>query len=452
MPIEKNVFITNTRSFIEGNKEDYFFFLAKKKNGLNLSKGTMNTFTKLFKQLFCIWAIVGYTQRLLASAKLFGMLAGAAAFPQDATGPARNPGTAVFLDNSFTFDLFMGHVEGRVKVHGNQFFNGSFRPIGTRDKNQVGTESGLVYRYSDQVAIGFTSFGVTGTKTKYKEVNHLLGTSKQGEELQVAAWAPFIGYQLGCHGFGISYEFIFQRIKLQGLQNIDNPMLTVAPGHVTNRKYDYSIGLGVKFGWMWNINRFFAVGLAYQPKIHMRKFHKYRGSIANWGEDDVFESIQAGIAWHPNAQLTLASDISYERYDNIRPAHNPLLPNALLQKSGAPKGPGTGWRNRITYAIGANYQINESWTIRGGYAYVRIPIKRTETLNNSIPLLYLDKHDLAAGFTWRITCSHELSFYYVHLFRNKIKGKNSIPITAGGGEIDIVKTADAGGFSWNWYY
>src|SRR5690606_32077579 len=90
----------------------------------------------------------------------------------------------------------------------------------------------------------------------------LCGNGKPGVDLMQLMIAPYVSWQFTPgHSVGLAPIIAYQRFEAQGLQAFDNPMLSTSPGNVTNRGHDDSWGVGVRVGYMGQINQYFAVGL-----------------------------------------------------------------------------------------------------------------------------------------------------------------------------------------------
>jgi long-chain fatty acid transport protein len=410
---------------------------------------------------------------LLASVKALGMAATAVAYPQDALVGAFNPAGMVDVGDRFDAGLSWEHVRGHIKIKNNvvtplvaalnpvfagfigapnPLTNGKFNAFGTKDF--FNPDFGINKMIGCDISVGFVAYNRDFSKVTFHQPQVLLGNTKAGLEYIHEVAAPTVAVKfLEIHNLGVSANIHFQRFKVNGIQNFDhafNPLFggSAHPGHVTNNKYAYSTGLGVTVGYRCQILPCLSVGIAYSPKVRMRKFHRYSGFLSQHGKFDVPEIWTAGIAWrfHPNA--TVAFDYQYTGWERIKALHNPLLNSAgTLNALGADNGPGFGWTSSNFYRFGVDYDINECLTVRAGFRYSHTPIRRSQTAVNTLTMQVIESF-LTCGATYSVTEADEVSFFYAHGFANKVKGHHSIPDFLGGGETDLYSYTDLLGFAW----
>ena len=93
---------------------------------------------------------------------------------------------------------------------------------------------------------------------------------------------------------------------------------------------------------------------------------------------------------------------------------------------GSSGGAGFGWDDVTVYKLGLSYQLNPKWMLRAGYNHGDAPMDRKETLLNILAPATVEDH-ATLGATWAIDKKSELTFHYMHAFKNEIKGKGSTP-------------------------
>jgi long-chain fatty acid transport protein len=111
--------------------------------------------------------------------------------------------------------------------------------------------------------------------------------------------------------FGISPILAVQRFKATGLEAFSG--LSIAPGNVTNRGHDWSTGLGVNLGLLFEASPQWTFGVAYRNKIQMSSFDKYRGLFAGGGDFDVPGMLTLGAAYTPAHLPKLTITGEYQR-------------------------------------------------------------------------------------------------------------------------------------------
>lgn len=72
------------------------------------------------------------------------------------------------------------------------------------------------------------------------------------------------------------------------------------------------------------------------------------------------------------------------------------------------------WEDQWVFALGAQYEINDSWTVRAGYNYGQNPVP-DDTLNPLFPAIV--EHHITAGFTYTYH-DWDFDFAFVHAFNN----------------------------------
>ena len=223
-----------------------------------------------FRMLCLLAAVVLSHQSLHAlaavSVKSFGMGVVSVAYPQDALASANNPAAGVNLDNRVDVEAFLIYWNGFTKVKNNYagpvlnpLTNGSFQAF-ERSHLAISPTLAVNYNLNCNLAVGLAVFERNFQKTTYKKSNPLFGTSRLGLEYLNETISPNISYKWRDHSFGLSLNWQIQRVKANGLQNFDNTIFSSAPGHVTNRGYNYSNGVGVTLGWLWQATDTFWVG------------------------------------------------------------------------------------------------------------------------------------------------------------------------------------------------
>lgn len=391
---------------------------------------------------------------IIASVKSTGMAATAVAYPQDALCAAYNPAGNAEIGDRLDFGITWAHDRGRATIRGNRLpiANGSFD--GYKTKNFYSPDFGInkTFGCDCQYAVGFLVYNRNQSKTTYNTPFPLIGTSNLGLEYVHEELGPVFAWKVhDCLSLGLSVNINIQRLKVNGVQNFDNPVRSRFPGKVTNRGYSYSSGVGFTVGAQWHVYPTITLGLAYQNKTDMRRFKKYKGFIADRGSFDIPERWFAGIAWRVVDCVTLAFDVQHDRWSRIRALHNSLLDDGVLHQLGSKNGPGFGWVDQTFYRVGIDYAVSECLIVRAGYRHVNTPIRRSQTVVNQLTLDTL-RDVVTVGATYMFNECYEASTFFAWGFRHKVSGRNSIPVTFGGGESDLKQQKYALGISFGWNY
>ena len=424
-------------------------------------------------------------EAVIGSVKTFGMAATGVAYPQDAQAAMFNPAGAVEIGNRIDAGITWVRENGHATVSGNVFdsippvhaalggdVNGTFH--GFRTKDFYNGDFGINYRFGacDEWALGLVVYNRNFVKTTYSQPLVLFGTSNAGLEYLNETISPVLAYKINeCHNVGITVNCQVSRLKVNGIERFNDPSpftglpRTIAPGHVSNRGYDWAVGWGVTLGWQWHITDDLTFGATYQPRTRMPKFDKYKGFAAG-GRIDIPSMWSVGIAYKYCNCGTIAFDVQQYLWNDVRALNNNLENKAgVVAPLGAKDGPGFGFRDQAFYRLGIDYMLTCDLTVRAGYRYGDDPFGTSQTAVN---ILTLDtvQHYVTLGASYWATDAIELSMFTGYGFEKKVKGKNSIPDGQpvspflpnynknglGGGNADLVESKFILGVSFGYDY
>lgn len=418
---------------------------------------------RLMKQKLCFFfaslsllGFVNQAEAVLASVKSTGMAATAIAYPQDALCAAYNPAGIVWVGDRIDSEIGWLHDTGHARITDSIVPTVNGRRDGMRTKNVVAPSFGITKNFCCDcvdIAFGLVLYNRNYQKTTYKNPIALFGTTKPGLEYLHETIAPSVAIRFwNRHSLGVSIDWQIQRLKVNGLQNFDNPLFSSNPGHVTNRGYSYAQGVTATFGYRLEITDSLAIGLTYQPKTVMHKFRKYSGFLAEQGRLDIPEKIGAGVSWDFLPNWTVCFDWEYIRWSHVKALHNPLALNLFADQLGDDHGSGFGFRNQNYYRVGLEWRINCEFTVRAGFRHANTPIRRSQTAVNTLTLDCVENF-ITVGGTWNFTPCNELSTFFAYGFEHKVKGKNAIPVVPfGGGNVSLSEQKYALGFALGWKY
>ena len=327
------------------------------------------------------------------------------AHPQDTLAAAVNPAGMV-------------HVGNRADISAT-----AFNP--NRENTQNGGNAGTTESKNNLFLIpqgGYntmldsnTSFGVSvyangGMNTSYRDNNGVFGAAgtKLGVDLAQMMIAPTWSKKMGKHSVGASLVLAVQRFKANGLANFG----------VTNESYDTSTGMGVRLGWMGQINDKVTLGVTYASKTYMSEFDDYSNLFAEQGDFDIPANYAIGIKIMATPKTTIAFDIMEIQYSDVRAIANKIDESGNL---GTDDGRGFGWEDQTVYKLGIEHEYNKAWTARGGLNYGEAPYDNTQMDFNILAPATVETH-LTLGATYSPNKSNEIDFGYMHAFSNKITG------------------------------
>jgi len=363
-----------------------------------------------------------------------GMAGVGIAYGQDALAAATNPANMVLVGSRWDvgLDYFRPQRESTLDPAVFGPFGGTYD--GNDTENFFIPEFGYNQMISNNMSLGVSVYGNGGMNTDYGRLNSatagicaplcppangLLGTGSAGVDLMQLFIAPTWAMKVNDrNAIGVTLKIAYQRFKAYGLQNFDNAMMSSSPGNVTNNGYDSAWGYGIGLGWTGQLTPTFSVGVTYQSRTWMQKFDKYKGLFAEQGDFDIPENYGIGFAWQATPQLTIAADGQRINYGDIKSIANRGSNTGQL---GTDNGPGFGWENITAYKLGVSYDLNKQWTLRAGYSWNDEPYAGTETFFNILAPGVIKEH-ATLGATWRMPNGGELSFAYMHAFKNTVNG------------------------------
>jgi long-chain fatty acid transport protein len=140
-----------------------------------------------------------------------------------------------------------------------------------------------------------------------------------------------------------------------------------------------------------------------------------------------------GAAYNGIDNLVVAADVRYIDFDSTE------LFGESPKFTAQPAGPalrGLGWQSVWVLAIGAQYQLSERVSVRGGYSYNENPIPdQYASVNFLAPATY--QHVISLGTSMQMTQSLVCSLTWVHAFESTVSG----PFITPGGAIPLSKVA-----------
>lgn len=372
-------------------------------------------------------------QSVEAATKSLAMGGTTVAYPSEADNI--NPATLVYLGNQSDFGGGFLHQEGKARIRGNAFgFDDKFNTYKTPywPAGVWGTNRMIMDNLSFDIALR----PFIGVKSRWNKATPLIGTTPLGVEAQVLGISPSLSWNFWKnHSLGATFHIILGRVKYDGFQAAYNN--SVRPNHLTNNGYNYSRAVNYSVGYLWKVTPQLNFGIVYTPKVTLARFNKYDGLKPN-GRLSLPETVNFGIAARLLCNLVFTFDFNYAKLKNIPAAdHSPLRKT----RSGASNGPGAGWMDVYFVTWGLEYKmLQDKMALRLGGIHSRCPIPRHHTLGTP-ECFGVTENALTVGGSWRWSNCMDFSFAVLHNLHNKVKGRKSIPATAGGGNIDIEYSA-----------
>ena len=391
--------------------------------------------------LLMIVSLCTFSQIEAFSGKALGMGNTGVAYPQDALSSCYNPANSACVGDRADTIAGVSYTPGSATIKNSSVPTVNTTSYGRRTWNPVGA-FGINKQLTENSSAGFIFYNRFFKRTYYNKSNALVGISKVHHDYERYAASTLYAYNLwDCLQLGIGLELNVGRHKVGGVQNFDNPIFTVSPGHVTNKGFDWNWGLGAKIGLLWEIIPELKVGVAFRPETKMSRFHKYKGFIPERGVLHSPQELVVGFSWRAIPCVTIALDAQYVWDDRLRAAHNPIIvTDPTVQKLGSKTGSAFGLRSAFILHAGVDFAWTEELILRGGYFYARPVEKKSQAFFDIIYNIPIENFlTLGATYKW---CSFDIDFFYIHGFENEVKGKNVIPTYLLGGDASYKRSMD----------
>ena len=363
------------------------------------------------------------------------------ALPQDALAAANNPAGMVMVGNRVDLgaDFFEPTRSATVTGAGglgNGTFSGNSRPM------FVIPQFGYNKMLDSNKSLGISVYGNGGMNTSY--ANSPFGPNA-GINLSQLFIAPTYAMKINdSNEIGISLNLVYQMFSANGLQMFGGSSSNA--NALTNNGTDTSTGVGARIGWMGQVSPNVTLGATYQAKTSMSNFSKYSGLFAGGGSFDIPASYGVGVAVKATNSTTVSADYKVIQYSGV-----PAIANTLTQGGplGASNGMGFGWQDVKVIKLGVSQQVNDLLTVRAGYSHNTQPIPASQTQFNILAPGVVQDH-LTLGMTYNVTKTNELTLAYMHAFQNSVYGANAIPMSFGGGNVNIKMYEDSLGIAYSW--
>jgi long-chain fatty acid transport protein len=292
----------------------------------------------------------------------------------DPMAQATNPAALTLVDPQFTVDLsvFSPIRESTVGAPTPTPF--SLLPGTYESDNNYFLIPSLAATYEiDAVsAWGWAIYGNGGMNTTYPPVGPWGSTGQTGVDLSQVFIQGTYSRDVGAGvSLGIAPIFAVQRFKAYGISAFDSTPPSSSPGSVSNNGYDWSYGLGGRFGLQWEIVPAVRFGASYQMRTYMTEFDKYKGLFAEQGDFDIPPALQAGFSWDVTPSVTFLADWKRIWYSDVKAVGNPFLSPGLL---GEDDGAGFGWEDIDAFKFGVQWQTTPTVALRAGYGLNDNPI------------------------------------------------------------------------------
>jgi len=363
-------------------------------------------------------------------AKAKGMGGVGIALPQDSFAAAHNPAGAVFV--GCRYDLGVGYTFQNAEAAA-RTNSQLFSPFTAKsDQGLWYPELAFNWNYIPCQSMGVTGYIYGAIDTSYSYP----GADDGAYEFYSILLSPYWSWRFSCsQSVGFAFNVAWNGLRASGINNLPTVFppisnMSLYPDYVSDNGTDWELGVGFRVGWYGRITRCFRVGATFQSKTWMAKFKKYQGLCVDDGSYDLPAEVGIGLAWDICPCLTLGFDFidrfwrCSKTFDHTsRQSGGQTWGGGTNIVFGTENGIGFGWKDQPIAKLGLAYRCR-CWTFRIGYNHGNGPIGwSTETLLNTLTQCVVEDH-VTIGATWNTGCG-ELSAYYYHGFRYRIRGNGS---------------------------
>lgn len=382
------------------------------------------------------------------------------ASPSDSYAGATNPANAVYVGDRYDGGFRWQCDNKRVRIVKNTspgvngFYNASYR-----QKNTLIPDCAINKTFKTELfckkwewALSFISYSPFYNQTFYDKPIPYKGKTPFIFLQWIRCLSSVFAFKLNeQHSFGVSFDMSKFRTRIQGQENSDNPLFTVAPGHVSNNGYANTYGCTATIGWTWKVTPQFSLGLVYQPQAPFHRIGKYKGFFPQHGLYQMTGNLRFGIIYTFNPEWAFVFDIYYYGYN--RTVAGNRLNNALgvFNIDGSKHGAAAGLKDQYIFDYIVLHKLNSNLTIKAIYVRRSCAVPRSQTSYGAGSVNIVTDY-VSMGLSYKFWKKNEISLYYAHGFEKELKGRNSISPHLGGGEANLKQTLDFIGFSIGYYY
>lgn len=368
-----------------------------------------------------------------------------------------NPANAVWIENRFDFGLYLVSQKSTLNnKDNNPLFNPGKTDLSYKARHICTGDAafhlrGKIKEHECSFSLATYSPPVF-VKVRTKKPIPITGTTPIHVVDRTQAISAIFSIKLNKdHSFGFSIDYFHLSHLRDGFQHSDNPLRSVSPGNVTNNGTDHSEGVGLTFGWRWNITKALDFGFAYIKESHVGQYRKYRGYEPHHAKNYIPASIGGGFTYKFNKQLAGRLEVVWTNFGNLPNANNTISSNGELNrnKRGSHKSPGTGLQNATFLNLGIGYKVNKSLALGLGLSHrFKHPRNSPYIISHGyMRQVFYDLLTFGVNYNYH---HHDFFLTLSHGFPNHQKGY--MPAQIGGGKFTSMKHFDSLSVAWGYLY
>lgn len=388
------------------------------------------------KKLFLVLLLIGFSFQSFATdgyyrhgygIKYSALGGSGVAVSLSSLGAISNPAGISYLNNGFEVNGAFFSPERYYDIKGNMsMMPGTFGLMPGRVES--GSTSfifptlGGNLKLSERFTVALSLYGNGGMNSDYPTNTFWDPTTQQtGVNIEQMFGNLSFAYKLGCnHSLGVAGIAAWQRFRANGLMSFGG--YSSDPNSLTGDENSSVFGFGFKVGYQGKLTEDVSFGAAFQSKIYMSEFERYKGLFAEAGDFDVPASWQVGFAFTPENWKFLV-DVKQILYSDVKSIANPMLPNLMMAPLGNEDGAGFGWKNIYVMKFGVMYSGFCGWDLMAGYSIGQNPIKPENVMFNILAPAVVDQH-ITFGISKDIAKNHEITIAIMYAPENTVVGPN----------------------------
>ena len=320
-----------------------------------------------------------------------GMGGASIALPLDASAAVNNPAGMAFVPQSFAINVIVFNGQSTANTPA---IPGLVGAQTFEDNTTVSApEGGANWVISPTLTAGI-SLSAAGAGVDFgKPLLPFPGLTNVQASQKVAEIIPSITWKVQPNlALGMSVNFATQQLNSQGLVAITPMGPAQLPAHGTQT----ASGTGARLGVLWQTNPELSLGATYKFKTNMGQLGDYAKDILAYsdGKIDLPSEYGVGLAWKAAPALTVAADYLMIEYGDVKANQNPS---------------GQGWKNQQVLRLGAAWELDTNWTLRGGISTNTRQIESDRAAQN-ITSPAVSNLAITAGATFKLDNASDLSF------------------------------------------
>ena len=314
-----------------------------------------------------------------------GMGGAGIALPLDASAAANNPAGMAFVPSSFAVNLVA--FQGKTDVTTS---NPQLGSVVYNDNTSVAApEGGINWVLNPEFTIGLTFSGAGAGADYGKSYQWAPGgpTLKAGQK--VADLIPNVSWKVTPDlALGLGIIFSGQEFESQGVPT--------PAGFVGGYGKQTAAGVGARIGALWNANSAVSLGATYKMKTSMGKLGSYSRDILAYSDGvvDIPAEYGLGLAWKASPTVVVAADYLTIQYAGVK----------VNQDSN-----GVAWKDQSVIKLGVAWDMNPTWTLRGGMSSNSELFDDAHVTNNILSPA-IDRTSYTFGASMKLTPKSDISF------------------------------------------